>query len=242
MRNYWLCLIVLLLNPGLCYGQENAIRFNVTPMGFPPFVFSSPPSGIMYDVLIHVAQQQGLSVIAHRVAEDRVAVLLDNQKLDAHASAIEWMPTPQKYAFTDPILQVRDVVFSRKGTGFDYSSPADLFGRSIGVRTGYSYQSLTEHFASGAIHRTDSNSELYLLQLLARGRLGIAIITEHVGLWLIRENNLKPVYSISKKAIDTTDYRIVMTKKWQPFINAFNKELALIKSNGKLKEMLSKYR
>ncbi len=242
MRYCWLIWLVFLLSHGLCHGQEKVIRFNVTPKGFPPYVISTPPAGIMFDVLQHVAQQQNIQLVAKRIPESGVYILLDNDKLDTHASALEWVENPEKYLFSDPVLKVRDVVFTRKESSFKFNKVEDLFGHSIGVHTGYSYQSLSMYFKSGKIKRVDSNNELYMLNMLSRSRLDIAIITEHVGLWLIKNNNILQKFKISKKAIDTTDYRFVFTKKWQPFVKAFNDELAVMKKNGKIKHIFSKYR
>jgi len=242
MRKCLLSLLIFLFSPSLCFGQDNAIRFNVTPLGFPPYIFSTPPGGIIFDVLNHIAVQHSLKVVPVRVSETRVQVLLDNHKLDAHASALEWIENPEKYLFTQPIVKVRDLVFTREDSSFNFQKIEDLYGQGVGVRTGYSYQSLTHHFKSGKIKRLDSNNELYMLNMLSRGRLDIAIITEYVGLWLIKENTVKQRFKISKNAIDTTDYRLVFTKKWQPFVNHFNKELSLMKRNGQLENILSKYR
>jgi len=238
-----LILLCILLMPVFsCHGDTPILRFNVTPQGFPPYVISKPPAGIMFDVLSHIAQKQGYQLVAERIPENRVYLLLDGGELDAHASALEWVESPQKYAFTDPVLKVRDVVFTRKDSALNYQTVKDLWGHSVGVHTGYSYQSLTEYFKSGKITRIDSNNELYLLQMLAKERLDVAVITEHVGLWLIKKNNIKADFTIAKNAVDTTEYRLVFSKKWQGFIKAFNKELALMKSNGHLKEILYRYR
>ena len=240
--NQLILFFILFIPMGFSHGQESLLRFNVTPQGFPPYLLASPPSGIMYDVLGYIAQKQGYKLVAEHIKENRVYVLLDNNKLDAHASALEWVNNPEKYAFTDPVLQVRDVVFTRKDSSFNYQSVEDLLGHSVGVRSGYSYQSLTEYFRAGKIKRMDSNNELYLLQMLSRERLDIAVITEHVGLWLIKNNNIKTDFTLAKNAIDTTDYRIVFSKKWLGFIKKFNAELALMKKNGHLNTILARYR
>ncbi len=238
----FILLFILFIPMAGSHGQESLLRFNVTPQGFPPYLLANPPAGIMYDVLGYIAQKQGYKLVAERIPENRVYVMLENNKLDAHASAMEWVNNPKKYAFTDPILQVRDLVFTRKDSSLNYQSVEDLFGRSVGVRTGYSYQSLTEYFRAGKIKRMDSNNELYLLQMLSRERLDIAVITEHVGLWLIKNNNIKADFTLAKNAIDTTDYRIVFSKKWLGFIKKFNAELALMKKNGHLNTILARYR
>ncbi len=242
MRIYSFSLLILLFGHGLCYGQNASIRFNVTPQGFPPYVISTPPAGIMFDVLTHIAQQHNIQVVPERIPENRVYTLLDNNKLDAHASALEWVEHPEKYVFSDPVLKVRDVVFTREDYPFKFNKVEDLIGRSIGVHTGYSYQSLSQYFKNGTIKRLDSNNELYMLNMLSRNRLDIAIITEHVGLWIIKKNNITQGFNISQKAVDTTDYRMVFSKKWQPFVLEFNKGLVIMKENGKLKDILSQYR
>jgi len=235
-------LFTLLMPVFYCHGDTPVIRFNVTPQGFPPYVISKPPAGIMFDVLSHIAQKQGYQLVAERIPENRVYLLLDGGELDAHASALEWVEAPQKYAFTDPVLKVRDVVFTRKDSALNYQTVKDLWGHSVGVHTGYSYQSLTEHFKNGKITRIDSNNELYLLQMLARERLEVAVITEHVALWLIKKNNIKADFTMARNAVDTTEYRLVFSKKWQGFIKQFNKDLVLMKNNGHLKRVLNKYR
>lgn len=242
MKLYGLGLLMFLLVHGNCYGQGASIRFNVTPQGFPPYVISKPPAGIMFDVLKYIAQQQNLKIMAVRIPENRVYASLENNKLDVHAGAREWVERPEKYLFSEPVLKVRDVVFTREDFPFKFNKIEDLFGRSIGVHTGYSYQSLSSYFESGVIKRLDSNNELYLLNMLSQNRLDIAIITEHVGLWLIKKNQLSQDFKISKKAVDTTEYRMVFSKKWQPFLTEFNKTLAIMKANGQLKKILGLYR
>lgn len=237
-----LIFIILFVPLAYCHGETAVLRFNVTPQGFPPYVMSNPPAGIMFDVLSHIARKRGYKIVAQRIPENRVTVLLDHNKLDAHASALEWISSPEKYAFTDPVLKVRDVVFTRKNTPLNYQSVKDLLGHRVGVRTGYSYQSLTEYFNSGKIERADSSNELYLLQMLSRGRLDIAVITEHVALWLIKKNDIKTEFIIANNAVDTTDYRLVFSKKWINFIKEFNKELVLMKNSGHFEKILSQYR
>ena len=242
MKLYGLGLLMFLLVNGNCHGLDTAIRFNVTPQGFPPYVISMPPAGIMFDVLKYIAQQQHLKIIPERIPENRVYTSLDSNKLDAHASAREWVERPEKYLFSEPVLKVRDVVFTREDSPFNFNKIEDLFGRSIGVHTGYSYQSLSKYFENGAIKRLDSNNELYMLNMLSQNRLDVAIITEYVGLWLIKKNQISQRFKISKQAVDTTEYRMVFSKKWQPFLIEFNKALAIMKANGQLTKILSLYR
>lgn len=234
--------VLIYLCVNLSWSDSKEIRFNITPLSFPPYMVHEPLGGIMFDVLTQVAKKHGYRVLIQKVPENRVVTALSNNQLDVHASAIEWMPPSNAYVFTDPIVKVRDVVFMVSSHDFQLNGIESLFGHRLGVRTGYTYQSLDDHFSKGRISRIDSNSELYLLRMLENGRINLAVITEHVGLWLAAKNQFDVTFKYSKEAIDATNYRLVFSNRWQPFVEIFNQELAKMKNNGTLREIIERYR
>lgn len=54
---------------------------------------------------------------------------------------------------------------------------------------------------------------------------------------VINELALQNIFVASKTKVDSFDYRIMFTKKWQGFVDVFNRELALMKTNGELKKI-----
>ncbi len=78
--------------------------------------------------------------------------------------------------------------------------------------------------------------------MLVFDRTEVAVLNELVGKWLIKKNPLwHQLFFISEQAINQVDYRIMFNKNWQPFVNLFNQELAIMKKNGQLQEIISRY-
>jgi len=93
------------------------IIFNITPTGLPPYMVKEegqPDSGIMLDVLKAIADRHDYSVKTVGIPKKREVQQVEMGKIDAVPLAMEWVPYPEKYAFTDSIVKARDVLFSLK--------------------------------------------------------------------------------------------------------------------------------
>ncbi len=226
------------------FGSE-IIVFNTTPKGYPPYMIKEAgkkESGIMVEVLQIIATKHGYILETKGVPTKRVEKLLKIGDLDATARAKEWVNNPENYEFTDVIVRARDVLFSLKKTPITFRSIEDLFDKDIGTHLGYKYPMLKTYFKDNRIRRNDTANGTAMLNMVLKERTDAAVMNELVAKWIIRQNKWQGKFVVSKKEVGGFDYRIMFNKKWRSFVQKFNQELTLMKQNGELERIISKYK
>ncbi len=244
MKHLTLLVLLLLFKTAPVFSSQQIV-FNITSKGLPPYMIKEagqPDSGIMLDVLQLIADKHNYSVKPVGIPKKREISQLDLGKLDAVPLAMEWVPHPENYAFTDPVVKARDVLFSLKSSPVRLNDIKELFGKKLGTHLGYHYPTLEDYFNSNQIQRSDAGTEKEMLGMLIYERTQGAVLNELVGQWLIKNNPLwQHQFYISKKAINQVDYRIMFNKRWHKFVKLFNQELAIMKQDGQLQAIISRY-
>lgn len=224
---------------------SDTITMNISPSGYPPYMIKGEQGqakGIMVEVLSYIANRNGYQIETVGIPKKRVALTLLAGGIDASATAREWIASPEKYAFSDVIVVVKDVLFSPKAKPLKFETIDDLFGKTLGTHLGYNYPMLAEYFADQRIKKTQANTELSMLQMTLLKRNDATVVTDLVGQWIIKNNPaMHNKFVISSKTINSFDYRLMFNKKWQSFVLLFNRELALMRRNGELDRILGKY-
>ncbi|WP_163832940.1 substrate-binding periplasmic protein [Spartinivicinus ruber] len=241
-----LLLLFLLSLPVLVTASidDKTIIFNMGDKEYPPYMFfgeNGQPQGIMYDVLHVLATKQEVKIIPVKMSKQRVRVSLDSRKLDATPRAIEWEANPEHYVFTDPIVLQRDVLFSLQEQPVEFNYLEELKNQTIILRKNYIYPTLENFINNKIIQVVYTNSEENMLNMLKHKRARAAVISEHVGLWLLKQQNIRKEFYVSEGAIDEVAYRIMFTQSWVGFVQRFNKELVMMKKQGKVKAIVGKY-
>ncbi|NQZ30727.1 MAG: transporter substrate-binding domain-containing protein [Oceanospirillaceae bacterium] len=133
--NNWTYLLVTIFVVFSVELTAEILVFNTSSTGYPPYLINSSQgdsSGIMVDVLEHVARKHNYIVKFVQVPKKRVEKRLDRGSIDASASAKEWVTAADKYIFSDVVLVVKDVLFSPINKPVDYTQASDLFGKRLG--------------------------------------------------------------------------------------------------------------
>ncbi len=243
MAPYWLIAFFLMVSGNL-FANEKIIIFNMTESGYPPFMINEKDKlsrGIIYDVLHLILSKHGYVIRTIQVPKNRELEFFKTEKLDAHAMAKEWVDEPSEYEFSDPILKVRNVLFSNVDSPVAFTKIEDLVGKKAITHLGYKYPPLTTYFNGGLIERNDTVDETAMLAMVLAKRGDFTIVNDFVGTWIIQQRNWSYDFYISKRAITSYDYRIMFAKKWKLLVRDFNKELALLKENGELEKIIDKY-
>lgn len=240
-----LILLVLLLAVfSLPAKSEKMIIFNMGDKEYPPYMSfdgNNGPQGIMYDVLSFIAKKHQYKIIPVKMSKNRVRVSLANGKLDATPRAMEWESNPDNYIFTEPIVVIRDSLFSPKKQPVAFERIEELMGLTIILRKGYIYPTLEKLINIEDNKILYANSEKNMLTMLKHQRAKAAVISEYVGLWIIKQQHEQGLYYIAKKPIDKVDYRIMFSKKWSEFVQVFNDNLRVMKKKGIIDRIVSKY-
>ncbi|THB70721.1 MAG: hypothetical protein D6B28_08840 [Gammaproteobacteria bacterium] len=221
------------------------ITFNMTYDGYPPFMICNKEEktscGIMYEVFTKIMGKLGYLVRTIHVPKKREIEFFISGKLDAHAMAKEWVENPEDYVFSAPILKARNLIFSNVNNPVKYRSIKDLLGKRAITNLGFVYPPLTKYFEEGAIKRFDAIGEKAMMRMVLYGRGDFAIVNEHVGRWLIKNNSWHNKFVISERDITNYDYRIMFTKKLEKVVTKFNQHLEIMKENGEIDEIISRY-
>lgn len=242
-----LCCNLLFLT-GPATAEDKVLRVGAPDEGWPPFIMPVKEvgyRGIMGDVLTTIAEKVGYTVEFHTLPEKRLQLYLTDGTIDAYPKALEWVEDPSLYRWTEPVLNVEDMVIIRKLSP-KASVPATLLGLNLGVIHGYSYPKLNELFADGSIRRHDAKTLDNLLCMLDHGHVDAIIANPIVTNWTIKNNDpLKGAsFLCSTKPLDSAPYRFAFTKAWDSsrLVEFINDELATMKKDGRLEAILNKYR
>lgn len=241
-------LSLVLLAPNALAEDKKLIMF-IPDTDWPPYLIDDPQypgGGVLVEILTTIAKPLGYTVETKRLPNKRGWVQLDNGEVHVHAKAKEWVSNPEDYLWTAPFMTNEDVLIYQADSTLNYTSPEQLYGKSVAAIDGFVYPALESHFGPGKIKRRGVASPFAMLELLSRGRVDAALVNKSETQWLFRSRpDLKPEqFRMDDKPFDLAGYRYVFTQKgnWQPFIDAFNEKLVEMKKNGELNKILNKYR
>ncbi|MCL7945355.1 transporter substrate-binding domain-containing protein [Marinobacter sp. ATCH36] len=224
---------------------ERSFRFNISPNGYPPYLISDngKQSGIMWDVVTEIADRLDYRVIAEKVPRKRVDQMLVEGYIDATTRAKEWTDNPDQFAFTDPIVDIEEVLFVPKNSNLEFEVPEDLFSLTVVTHLGYHYPALEPHFASGKIRRFDVSRDKDMFRYVLHGdEMDAAVADQLVGRWILRNENMQNEFRTSSAKLSQYGFRLMLRKDWASFANAFNRELEAMRENGELDKILANYR
>lgn len=227
-------------------GSETRVfRFNVSPSGYPPYLINHEDrtTGIMWEVVETIAERIGYRVEAVKVPRKRVDRLLLEGLFDGTPRAREWTENPTEFIFTDPVVDIEEVIFFPKGSYAEFQVVEDLFSLTLVTQLGYKFPELEHHFESGRIERFNvPRDQDIFVYLLADDDLDAAIADRLVGQWLLMKQGIQDQFRVSASTLSQSGFRLMLRPDWQAFAKAFNEELAAMRAAGELDAILSKYR
>ncbi|WP_227515532.1 substrate-binding periplasmic protein [Marinobacter salinus] len=242
---FFLIGFVALSSRAMASPEDKTFHLNVSPNGYPPYLIvdGETPSGIMWDAVLLIADRLGYTLMAEKIPRKRVDQMLLDGYVDGTPRAIEWTEQPERFLFTDPIVNSEEVFFIPKKSAESYESPADLFSKTLVTQLGFHYPPLEPYFSAGTIQRFDVSRTRDMFTFVLHGdRFHAAVADRLVGQWILRNEGLQDEFRTSREVISQYGFRIMVTKQWADFVDAFNNELARIRKNGELDAILANYR
>ena len=122
--------------------ESGVLRLNIGPNGYPPYMIvdeDGTHSGIVWDVVTRIAVRLNYKVEPHRIPRKRVDQMILEGYIDATPRAREWTQKPERFVFTQPITEIREVFFTTRDTAIEYDEPADIEGETVVTHLGYRY-------------------------------------------------------------------------------------------------------
>ena len=236
-----------LVLPGFSHSQERLIRFGIPDVGYPPYLMRSAGDlhGIVGDTFVELASALGYHVEIVIQPVKRLRRDMKRGKIDAMANALEWESDTTNSVWTEGIIRVSDNVVMTADRQMDIANLDDLRDTKVVLMFGYTYPSLESMIETGAFEAHRTNRFESLLKMVDYKRVDYGIIDMNVARWVIRTNNLlfDPPLFFATPGFDEVEYRIILfSQKWAPFVQEFNAALVQFKSNGRLENILNKYR
>jgi polar amino acid transport system substrate-binding protein len=252
--NSWVVTIALLFTVPACMpaladnhssSEDRVFRFNISPNGYPPYLINGEDgtSGIMWDVVKRITERLDYKLEAEAVPRKRVDQLLLEGMIDGTPRAKEWTDDPDAFIFTDSIVNIEEVVFFLRDSPHRFQTVEDLFSLTLVTHLGYHYPALEPHFESGSITRFDVPRDQDLFFYVLKGEdFHAAVADRLVGKWLQLFQNMQGQFRSSSASLSEYKFRIMLRPDWKPFADAFNRELASMRENGEITEILANYR
>ncbi|BES72712.1 ABC transporter substrate-binding protein [Marinobacter nanhaiticus D15-8W] len=228
--------------------QENrppVLRFNIATGGYPPYTIvdkDGEVSGIMWDILHALANAHDLKLEAREIPTKRVEDFLLAGHLDVSMRAREWSHQPEKFLFTDTLVKVQDVIFTRTDSSLVIDDFDDLKGKTLLTHLGYSYPALKPYFEAGTITRLNVNSQRSMFQRLHSAERFDGLVSDlRTGRWLIKSHGWSSQFVAQPLVVGEFDYRFMFAPHWADYIHDFDKTLQTLRDSGELEAILAKY-
>ncbi len=200
----------------------------------------------MIDVIREITTTLGYGLELDILPEKRSLMQLAEGKIHVHAKAKEWVEDPTMFLWSDPVITSVDIIVSSPKTPIQFNTVHELARRSIGTVYGFSYPALDQAFASDTIHHHTAKDTKSILRMVQRGHIDGAATNRHVAEWIIsNQDDMKAdEFVFSTTTIGSAPYRFAFNNepKWEIFLTCFNRELAAMKSDGRLQAILERYK
>ncbi len=243
-----LILIQFCVFNSLAFGspQNKTITLSYHDAGWPPYLLVNN-QGIMVDTLSTITDKIGYKLLIKPLPTKRINLHMETGQTSCRPKAREWVANPDEYYWTDSVVISEDIFIFRKGEFANINSPKDIEQSEIkvvGAILGYKYPTLETLFSTGKISRQDILSTSSLIKNLNLKRIDVIITNKFVAQWIIKNDKTltQNMFRFSLP-VAGAEYRFQFSKHddWKPLIIQFNKELARMKKDGRLKAILDKY-
>ncbi len=242
--------LTLLLALGPIQALADVLTYAVSPSNKPPFWFKEAGryKGIMVDVAHELANELGHTIkIAVRPPRrgQLKTIMAPDHKPTIHFSnfAIEWVATPEKYHFTEPVAQVNDILLSHVNNPVKVRQLEELpkYTHSIGTHRGYIYPALGPLFQKGALIREDATSELAIIKKLLYQRNSVSVVSYEAMAWYSNKHNFTNQFYVADYVLASASLRYVFRGEDGALAKAFDEGLARMKASGRLQSIVKRY-
>lgn len=234
---------------GVVTADEQELVAFVPDTDWPPYLVESEDGelkGLFPDLLRAVVEPLGYKVRMLRLPNRRGWRMLDAGEVDLHFKAKEWVHNVDDYLWSETLFNSEDVLLYSKERTLYFDSIRDLEGLRIAVVRSFVYPELAELFTSGKAQAVQVDSPFAMLDLVALGRVDAAVVNRAETLWLFRT---RPElngdrFDLTQKAMSVFPYRFVFSrqKNWASFIEKLDTELKAMKADGRMKNLVDRYR
>lgn len=232
-KSFLLFLWMLLMPLPLVADHDEALRFHIPAADYPPYVIIEGDSitGLLVDPLRIAAERLGLELMLIPLPTKRADLMLQEHEIDVRFKSPDWVPDPENYLWSDPILIAEDILIYRRDAGLHIEKVEDLIGTEVLAGLGYHYPTLQELFVQEQTRRMDFVFTRDILPALLQDDIEgprVAVLDAEVARWLINEDpQLADKFELSDWVVNSSpmQYQFVLTARMQELVPKLNAEL-----------------
>lgn len=242
-----LILILFMSESALC----SEVFYVMAEQNAPPYVFieNGKKKGIDHDIITEAARRMGITVKIDFVPWLRMCKSLEIGTCDG-GSALFHIKERESFAvyINPPIHYSSYVVFVRSGEEFEYSSPASLYGKRVGVTRGYRInKEFSEAATSGDINIEEVDNIPLNIQKMVSGRLDCMVSNRDATLIQLKKAGLSDkIVPLKIPVIEQRGLHLVLSRssryaKDHEFISRLESVLRAMKEDGTFQRIYSLY-
>lgn len=242
-----LALTLTFVSSAIVSHAEQTVTFALFSRGWAPFemVEADQGKGAFADVFKVVMPNSIKSSVAP-LNKPRLNLYTKSAPVYCRLEAPEWMSKEREYWWSDPVLELSDVLISPASAPVDYHTPMGLEGMTIGCIRNYYYPKLKRLFKEKKAIRYDVNMDIILLRMAKEGRLDGVVLNKETALWLIRQHEDLDFsdFHIAETPVDTVKLSFVFNRVpgWDKHLPEINANIKKIREDGTLDAILARYK
>lgn len=236
---------VLLVTAALQPGHAADRLTLVTGEDYPPYVDAQEPGGgLAVQLVRQVATRMGVEVSLETAPWRRGYEDTLRGRYDATFPYVRTADRERDMLFSDPLIQVRQVVFMAAARRFAYRDPADLKGRRICTPLGYaSAIALQPMLDRGEVQPVTAPSAAACPGLLTADRADVFIQDQRIGAALVARAGLaRDIVAVGEPPVGRTEIHLIVPRSRPDaagLIARFNAALAQLRTSGDYDRLLT---
>lgn len=210
---------------------------------WPPFVQEGKDPGLSVEIAQQALKTQGYELRMRIMPWSRAMNEVKNANVDMIISAWKTDERTKFLRYSQPYATNQIKFITLANSTFEYNGLDSLSGKSVGVARGYGYGD--EFNAAKNFKRPIANDLIANLQKVATKRIDMTLEDEIVAKATMAAEGLDVnKFRFTKNALSSNDVYVVSglsNSRSEKLIAAFDKGLAIIKSNGTFDKIMKKY-
>lgn len=199
--------------------------------------------GIYKDIMDHVGHVLGIDVEYLQVPRKRHDLYMQQGLVHVIVlSTPEWHHPLADFYWSMPIIVSQDLIVGPADSPRLINRIEDLDGAVLGTILGYEYPGIAEELRSGRIIRADVNSLPQNFAKLEAGRIDYLVDGAILIRYHLRRSGRSGKFAIQPFVIDSYKLKTAISPKAPITIEELNAVYREMRENGKLQEILDRYR
>jgi ABC-type amino acid transport/signal transduction systems, periplasmic component/domain len=247
VRRTLLAMLVLMATAGI--GRAHAFDSSldlVTGNDFAPFTGENlPQGGLLTEVVQRAFKAVGLSYEVRFMPWKRG---YDGVVAGKFLGTFPYVRTPEREAevlYSDPMLEVRQIVYLYERSPMEFRSPQDFKGRSVCAPVGYALpMELTALVATGELTRESPADLPACVRMVASGRVDAFIIDEFTGQAAVAKAAVQNDIRAAVQPYARVGQHLVVSRtnpEAAAVLAAFNTGLKKLKDSGTLQAIVTRH-